>query len=208
MKVYFRCSVVLLVLAISVLSCQSVSNSAGGFKEDWNVDSLRRGKDNEFASSKNSPFADLSQDFEGLKYFPVHEKWRVAVSWIQSDTTYVKKIVDSKGGVRNYRYEGEFGFELEGKQLKLPVWTDEKYPETLFLMFRDKTNGIETYGGGRYIEMQRPLKGETVYLDFNMAFNPYCHYNHNYSCPVIPASGHTLDLNIRAGEKLYFQAHE
>jgi uncharacterized protein (DUF1684 family) len=69
-------------------------------------------------------------------------------------------------------------------------------------MFRDATNGKETYEGGRYIEMDVPEEKGKVFLDINMAFNPYCHYSHRYSCPVIPPEI-KLNFEVKAGEKKY-----
>lgn len=78
--------------------------------------------------------------------------------------------------------------------------TDPSASEGLFIPFKDATAGSETYGGGRYLEL--PYKGESghITLDFNKAFNPYCHYNHSYSCPLVPAENR-LKVAIRAGEK-------
>lgn len=77
--------------------------------------------------------------------------------------------------------------------------------EELFIPFRDKTNGIETYGAGRYIDLyyerDRTKDGKRI-LDFNKAYNPWCAYNENYACPFVPPEN-WLDVPIRAGEKAY-----
>lgn len=159
-------------------------------------------KDKQFAMSPRSPFADAEPDFSGLRYFEPDGEWNVKATLIQPDTTFVREITDSKGGIRYYIYSGELNFKILGKNLSLPVWKDKDETGVLFIMFRDKTNGVETYEGGRYIEMPWPESWDNFTLDFNRCFNPYCHYNHNYSCPVIPRDL-TLPVRVEAGEKKY-----
>jgi uncharacterized protein (DUF1684 family) len=76
----------------------------------------------------------------------------------------------------------------------------KEYKKYLFIPFRDLTSGKESYGGGRYIDTEIPA-GETLILDFNRAYNPYCAYSHRYSCPI-PPEENTLKVEIRAGEKV------
>ena len=75
----------------------------------------------------------------------------------------------------------------------------------LFLPFTDNTNGVETYGGGRYIDLKIPA-GNTINIDFNKAYNPYCAYSDKYSCPIPPPENH-LDIEIKAGIKLTDHHH-
>ncbi|MCK5678470.1 MAG: DUF1684 domain-containing protein, partial [Flavobacteriaceae bacterium] len=82
---------------------------------------------------------------------------------------------------------------------KLILTTD--YEDYLFLPFTDKTNGESTYGGGRYLDLKIP-DGDTTVIDFNKAYNPYCAYNHKYSCPI-PPKANQLDVEINAGVKAY-----
>jgi hypothetical protein len=78
-----------------------------------------------------------------------------------------------------------------------PVKEDVEY---LFIPFYDKTSGDVTYGGGRYVEPEM-LDNTTIEIDFNMAYNPYCAYNHTYRCPI-PPGDNNLDVSILAGEKI------
>ena len=71
----------------------------------------------------------------------------------------------------------------------------------MFLPFSDLTSGNETYGGGRYIDLEIP-KGKTITIDFNQAYNPYCAYNPKYSCPIVPAENELL-TNVNAGVKKF-----
>ena len=73
----------------------------------------------------------------------------------------------------------------------------EKYRNHLFLPFTDLTNGEETYGGGRYIDLSIP-DSDTIIIDFNKAYNPYCAYSSTRSCPIPPREN-DLDLKVEAG---------
>ena len=102
---------------------------------------------------------------------------------------------------------GEITFTLEGKELKLNVYRDIElskkaaYKDDLFLPFSDLTSGKESYIGGRYIDLKLP-KGDTIVVDFNTAYNPYCAYNYNYSCPLVPLEN-DLDVEVKAGVKTF-----
>ena len=70
----------------------------------------------------------------------------------------------------------------------------------LFVPFGDLTNGVETYQGGRYLDLERTASG--VYdLDFNRAYHPFCLFNSGYDCPYPPQESR-LKVPIRAGERL------
>jgi uncharacterized protein (DUF1684 family) len=77
------------------------------------------------------------------------------------------------------------------------VHSEEEY---LFIPFYDLTSADITYGGGRYVEPNL-IDGGTLEIDFNLSYNPYCAYNHNYRCPIPPQSNN-LNVSILAGEKI------
>jgi uncharacterized protein (DUF1684 family) len=103
-----------------------------------------------------------------------------------------------------YRY-GRIKFRLEGRELQLTAFTFSPKPAVdvgpLFIPFNDRTNGKETYGAGRFLEIPEP-KGETFQLDFNYCYNPLCNYSPAYNCPIPPIENN-LPASIRAGEKTY-----
>ena len=78
---------------------------------------------------------------------------------------------------------------------------DEEFVDYLFLPFTDLTNGEATYAGGRYIDLAIP-DGDTLIIDFNKSYNPYCAYNKKYSCPIVPKVNH-LEIDINAGVKAF-----
>ena len=78
---------------------------------------------------------------------------------------------------------------------------EERNANKLSLMFADETSAIETYGGGRYVDVMY-RNTNSVVIDFNTAYNPYCHFNPEYSCPIPPREN-MLNVAIEAGEKIY-----
>jgi hypothetical protein len=79
------------------------------------------------------------------------------------------------------------------------------YEKHLFIPFNDRTNGNETYGGGRFLDVYE-TGTDTLIIDFNLAYNPYCAYNHKYSCPI-PPEANNLELKVKAGEKKFHETH-
>lgn len=106
-----------------------------------------------------------------------------------------------------YRVYGVITFTLNGKEHQLNIYqnlgllNDEEYKDYLFLPFLDDTNGESTYGGGRYVESSIP-DGDTIVIDFNEAYNPYCAYNKKYSCPIVPRVNY-VETEVKAGVKAY-----
>ena len=99
------------------------------------------------------------------------------------------------------RIFGILTFKIKGYEYRLKIYQSKTSlsdnQETLFLPFLDKTNGFESYVGGRYLDLKIP-KSDTVLIDFNKAYNPYCVYNENFSCPIVPRDNF-LPIKIRAG---------
>lgn len=162
----------------------------------------------EYKDAKTSPLPNkYRKDFEGLEFF-------------EPDTNYVVKarlelalgaqsflMPTTTNQNQEYKLYGRLFFTLNGKDLQLEVYQNQqlikqkKYRNHLFLPFLDNTNGNETYGGGRYIELSEPDE-DFIIIDFNRAYNPYCAYSKKYSCPVVPMVN-TLDTEVRAGVKAF-----
>ncbi|MDX1412749.1 MAG: DUF1684 domain-containing protein [Candidatus Promineifilaceae bacterium] len=146
------------------------------------------------------------ESFTGLPYFSENEAFvlDVEVERFAVDEPLIE-IATNTGDIRPYRRWGRFSFAVDGEQAALVIYSDEHGHE-LFLPFKDKTNGKESYGAGRYLENHRPglrhLVGNRLEIDFNYAYNPYCAYNESYSCPLPPAEN-WLKVPIRAGEKKF-----
>jgi uncharacterized protein (DUF1684 family) len=84
---------------------------------------------------------------------------------------------------------------------------DSTYKNYLFLLFTDATSGADSYGGGRYIDLSmQDIIDNSVLIDFNKAYNPYCAYASGYNCPIPPRENH-IPFPIKAGEKDFGKSH-
>jgi len=163
----------------------------------------RRMKDDFFKSSNSPLLAEDRGKFSGLDYYPVNPELRFQVRLQRYSSPKSIRMATNTGEIRSGLLYGFFEFTVEGKDCKVQVYRlEESFSEpALFIPFLDATSGAETYEGGRYIDLTENTSG--IYdLDFNRAYNPYCVYNPEYSCPT-PPKENTVTAHIRAGEKKY-----
>ena len=146
-----------------------------------------------------SPFRKGNLPFEGLTYFPEDRRWKLRAFWRKPEFRPAVVLATSTGTPRSVLLEGNLEFEAEGKNQILKAYGIEGDEGKLFIPFKDLTSGKETYGAGRYVEAVKEA-GDSVWLDFNLCYQPYCAYNDAYSCPLVPAEN-MLSVAVRAGEK-------
>lgn len=165
------------------------------------LDDFRKEKDEFFREGPHSPLSpEQKRDFKGLNYFHGNPALQLRIP-LNTDVAHdVLEMETTSGEVQVYRREGSITFEIEGQNVILYLYSSEGADE-LFLPFRDATSGKESYGGGRYLEAALSEDG-TVLVDFNYAYNPYCAYNEDWSCPLPPVEN-WLSAPIRAGEKAW-----
>ena len=192
--------VVVGVIAITIYNFQGASPASEGYIQ--RVQAERQEKNEMFKNSEDSPLTEEQLDiFQSLTYFPVNEKYRLKADFKKNPREQKIKMAVTDGSQREYLIFGSAHLHLEGKELDLvvykPVKEDSDY---LFIPFYDKTSADLTYGGGRYVEPEL-LENGVLEIDFNMAYNPYCAYNHTYRCPI-PPQNNNLDVSILAGEKI------
>jgi len=165
------------------------------------IEEFRKEKDMFFKTSPYTPLTSEQQEaFSGLNYFRVDEKFRFIVELKEFKNKTLIKIITSKGTEQEYIRYGFVEFEVDGVKCMLTVFKQVN-SDYFFVPFKDKTSGKETYGAGRYIEIEH-IEGNKYILDFNLAYNPYCAYNENWVCPLVPFENH-LPVEIRAGEKSF-----
>lgn len=172
---------------------------------------FRDGRDKEFRDKKESALKEEDfPNFKGLNYFPNAKNFRVKADFKRTSDEKYFQMPTSSGKSKKFLKFGVVSFRLNGKNYSLNIYQADaeslaKFPEyadLLFLPFKDSTNGKETYGGGRYIDIKTP-SGIKVILDFNLAYNPNCAYGgERYSCPI-PPKENFLQTEIKAGEKIY-----
>ena len=158
----------------------------------------RESKDDQFRTTKDSPIQD-KDTFHGLHYFEIDPAYRVKAfitPYEKEDKTVELPYTD--GSTTTYERIGYANFTINGVAQKLLLLKNES---VISVLFKDATSGKETYGGGRYLDYPASkMKGDSLVLDFNTAYNPYCVYAPTYACPVPPAEN-TLSVAIRAGEQ-------
>lgn len=163
------------------------------------LDAFRAQKDEFFRTHPQSPLTpEQQQSFEGLRYFPEHPDLRFEATVEPFPTQDEIVMQTSTGDERLYTRYGRLAFQVDGQTAELTIYADR---HGFFLPFADALAGTETYGAGRYLEPQQ-LDDRTFLIDFNMAYNPYCAYNEQWSCPLTPFENR-LRVPIRAGEKLF-----
>ncbi len=162
------------------------------------LEEYRQRKDEFFKHDFHSPLTPEQQElFEGLAYFPPQPDLRFELEIEPFDEQATVTMQTSTGDLAEFVRWGRIAFEVEGQPAALTVYGSPN-GGGFFLPFKDATSGQETYGAGRYLEID-PLPDGRVLVDFNMAYNPYCAYSPNWSCPFPPAENR-LSVPIRAGE--------
>ncbi|MFH6968100.1 DUF1684 domain-containing protein [Flavobacterium sp. FlaQc-28] len=162
----------------------------------------------EYADAKTSPLmAEDLKTFKALDFYPINEKYFVNARFEKAENEKVFEMKTTGTRTPKYVKYGTIYFTIDGIEMQLNVYRNielskqEKYKDHLFLPFSDLTCGKESYIGGRYIDLKIP-KGNTIAIDFNQAYNPYCAYNHKYSCPIVPLEN-DLKIEIKAGVKTF-----
>ena len=193
-----------LLLIMSFVSCSHNK------KEVLGETTFQKKMNSEFKDASKSPLKEKDlKNFKGLNFFKFDSTYVVKAILKRTPDSEWFNMQTTTNRLSKERVFGILKFELKGKAYELNVYQGEELMETegfedyLFLPFLDDTNGAESYGGGRYIDLRIP-ESDTVTIDFNTAYNPYCAYNEKYSCPIVPRSNY-LDLKVRAGVKNFMQ---
>lgn len=174
-------------------------------KEEAEVEKFRKELNAEYLNPKETPLRDDNfKNFKGHLFFPFDIKYRITAKFIKTEDAQPFDLPTSSGKTKSYREYGKATFDLDGKSYTLTLYQSldlikqKKYKDYLFLPFRDATNEKETYGGGKYMDLKIP-EGNTIILDFNKSYQPYCAYNaYDYNCPIVPQEN-KLPVEIRAG---------
>ena len=171
---------------------------------------IREYRDNilvEFLEDDRAPLE--KEDFKFLTFFVADSSFRVNASYTLLPEERAFDIKTSSGNFKSYRKYAQLSFRLNQQDYKLYVYESmkhremEEYKNYLFLPFTDLTNGESTYGGGRYLDLEKDkMKNGELLLDFNKAYNPWCAYSDGYNCPI-PPQDNDLEIAITAGERMY-----
>lgn len=181
-----------------------------GYSQDAYKDSLN----NYIANYVKDHEVVTGDDKKLFRFYPVNEKYRI--------TARFEKVAEGKwftmetsGAIKQvFRVFGAIYFTINDTAVKLNIYQSQRlmnvkeHKEYLFLPFTDLTSGEETYAAGRYIDLEMAdVKNNSVVIDFNKAYNPYCVYvSGKYNCPV-PPKENQLSVAILAGEKAFEKPH-
>jgi uncharacterized protein (DUF1684 family) len=169
------------------------------------LEAERREKDLFMRTSPESPFVRHPEECKPLNYFPPDTKYIINATFLPAENGKIIFLPTSDGKEKEYREFGAATFSLDGVKntlMILEITEPGPYHGTLFLAFADATSARETYGAGRYLELKKIPGASSIFLDFNEAYNPYCAYTANFSCPFPPREN-VLRVAIRAGEKSF-----
>lgn len=193
-----------LFFIFSVFACSSNKKRALIGETDYQIKMNANFKD---ASKSPLKEKDL-KNFKGLDFYPVDSNFIVTAKLQRIENAPVFKMATTTDRQPLYKEFGVLSFTLNNTKCELTIYQsqddlrDEKYKDYLFLPFTDATSGDGSYGGGRYMDIMLSdiADDDTIILNFNNTYNPYCAYNENYSCPLTPRKNH-LDIAITAGIK-------
>ena len=170
------------------------------------IEEARKGKDWFLGNHPQSPLpAGERRGFGGLEYFPLDRVYRFELPLHEHEIRETIETGDTAGQTRTLWRWGEFRFSMGGQDCSLQAYKSGPGEERLFVPFRDQTSGKETYGAGRYLDLEpaRHLNSEGRWIvDFNEAYNPWCAYSEDYACPFVPPEN-WLQAPVHAGERSY-----
>ncbi|WP_252697870.1 DUF1684 domain-containing protein [Natronosalvus vescus] len=177
------------------------------------LEAKRAEKDQFFADHPQSPIPpEERSNFEGLEYFPPDPDYRVdaTVSLVDDPEADPVAMETSAGREMRYLRVATLAFDLtradpdlEDGRYELAAYSQDGGLETLFVPFRDKTTGQQSYRGGRYMELAVDgglEDGDDLLVDFNLAYSPFCAFSETFDCPL-PPEENWLEVAIPAGEK-------
>ncbi len=147
------------------------------------------------------------KNFHGLEFYQIDEKFIVKAKFVRTPDEKPFLMPTTTARTPEYVKYGEAHFSIDGKDFVLNLFKSTQpydepgYEDYLFLPFTDLTSGDGSYGGGRFLDQRIP-EGDTMVIDFNKAYNPYCAYNARYSCPIPPKENDLL-IRIEAGVKAF-----
>lgn len=183
--------------------------SLSGFSQSYpqQIAAYREAYKAEFLKSVKSPLK--KEELDQLRFFAPDSTYRVEATVQRTPDAEPFELPTYDGQKKTYVKYAVLTFRLKGQPGQLTLYRSlqvarlPQYRDYLFLPFKDLTNGHETYGGGRYLDLRTgDIQNGKLKIDFNKAYNPYCAYSDGYACPIPPKENH-LALKVLAGEKQY-----
>ncbi len=193
------------ILTVFVISC---GNNYTPEQKEYiqKIEKIRSDKNDWMKNDPNSPFNFKGKvEFHNLNYFDVDPGFVFKTKLIEYSPKDTVTVMGTKGDERKMVRYGYFVISYANTNYNVNFYEGSSRGGQKYytLSFTDKTTNKETYGVGRYIEMELNTDPNHIYeVDFNLAFNPYCAYSKNYSCSI-PLKEDYIPLAINAGEKKF-----
>ena len=146
----------------------------------------------------------LRRGLRPIDRFPVNPAWRFDARFEPYDPPKRLPVTSILGTVEQEISPGAVAFEADGAGHGRTWRLDsilERGQTDYWIILGDRTNGTDTYGGGRFVYVPPPQGSRTV-LDFNKAYNPPCVFTPHSTCPLPPPQNR-LPFRVEAGEKTY-----
>jgi hypothetical protein len=183
---------------------------AQGYKAE--IGKWRKEYKEAFVKEERSPLK--ADDTASLRFFDADERYKVTAKFNATPNSQPFEMPTHSGKTKTFRQYGTAMFVLNDTVITLSIYQnmklldDKEHKDHLFIPFTDGTSYIDTYAGGRYIDLStKDIKGDKLVIDFNKCYNPYCAYATGYNCPIPPVENR-MDVAIRAGEKLFGGKHK
>jgi len=176
---------------------------------EHDIEKHRKNYKEEFINHPRSPITAADTGF--INFFPANHSWNIIANFTETPDSKAFELPTYSGLTRTYRQYGILNLHHKGIDFTLSIYQnlglmkDTAYKNYLFLPFTDLSNGETTYEGGRYLDFTTgDIHNNTLHVDFNKCYNPYCAYSDGYNCPVPPAENR-LKIEIHAGEKMFLK---
>ena len=194
-----------LLLFLSILSLFSCKDHENPYTQEIKAHQTKLNED--YFNPETSPLKPEEliafKEAGGHDFYSINPNFKV-MAYLQKDTAQDTVVMPtSSEKVKSFDTYGTAQFVLNGKSYSLKIYQNyalqnqAEYKDYLFLPFRDHTSGRTTYGGGRYIDLTKTTS-DSIVIDFNKSYHPYCAYTTGYSCPI-PPEENMIDLPIEAG---------
>ena len=131
-----------------------------------------------------------------IDMFPIDSNWRIKAIFEEFETPRMVKTPTVLGLIEEQPCSGVLIFQIKDKTFRLYPCGDN---QGFFLVFGDLTNTHETYGGGRFLVVEKPDEKGICWIDFNRSYNPPCVFSPYATCPL-PPEENQLPVRITAGE--------
>ena len=145
--------------------------------------------------------------FSRLTYFEPDPRFVVAAKVERFANPKPVELMTSRGLKKSYERYAALRFAIDGRPCSLIAFHMVGTPErSLFVPFRDRTSGKDSYGAARFLDVELPSGAASeVTLDFNAAYNPYCAYSPAWNC-TLPPPENELAVAVAAGERTFGHA--